>query len=261
MIIKNPVILTAVVFFFSLTPALGQQAHWRVTKSEHFIVYYKNADDMFIDRLIDNAEDHYNEIADNLGFRRFNFWLWENRAKIYIWDNAEDYQKETGQKAWSAGSAIVKDKIIRTYVNASGFFQGVLPHEMGHIIFREFVGFDNPSVPLWLDEGVACFQEFSRRAVVVRIIDEAIKNKKLMRLAELSVFKPQESVDTDKVGLFYAECLSLVESLIKGFGRDRFVLFCQNLRDKRDFDSALRVSFSLNNTQDLEKYWLDSLED
>ena len=55
---------------------------------------------------------NYDKIADDLGFRRFDFWLWDKRAKIYIYDDVRSYQAATNQPSWSSGCAIIKDKII-----------------------------------------------------------------------------------------------------------------------------------------------------
>ena len=131
---------------FAVLPAFaGSTENWNTSKSSHFIVSFKNAPEKFIEELIDQAEGYYDKIADNLGFTRFNFWLWDNRAKIYIYDNAEDYRASTKQPAWSVGSARVQEKLIYSFPYAQGFFETVLPHELGHIIFREFVGSDNPA--------------------------------------------------------------------------------------------------------------------
>ncbi len=158
------------VFFTNIYAA----DEWNIKKSTHFIVYYKDKLDDFADKVIDKAEDLYEDVADYLGFRRDNFWLWENRAKIYIYKDAQGYHKATGLPAWSGGYAKVEEKVIKTYPWQEGFFDVVLPHEMTHIIFREFLGFDNLNIPAWLDEGVAGYKEHSRRFSAKRILKSAI---------------------------------------------------------------------------------------
>ncbi len=247
------------VFFLSIV--LAETDNWHITKSTHFIVHYKNAQDDFLDRLIEKAEDYYNEIADDLGFRRFDFWLWEKRANIYIYDAIQDYQAATGQPAWSAGCATVKEKVIKTFPYARGFFDAILPHEMGHIIFREFVGFDNYKVPIWLDEGVASYQEVFRRSIANKIVKEALEKNTFMDLEKLSKFNPPLVQDSELVNLFYAESLSIIDFLIKEFGSDNFVLFCQNLRDKQDLDRALSSAYPFKDTKELGRAWQEYLKE
>lgn len=234
--------------------------NWHIIKSTHFIVYYKNASNRFIERLIDTAEDCYGKIADDLGFRRQDFWLKDKRAKIYIYDNSEDYQTATSQPAWSSGCAVGREKEIHSFPYASAFFDRVLPHEMGHIIFREFVGVDNSAVPLWLDEGVASYQENAKRSSSNILVIKAIKAGSVIGLEKLNSLNPEQILDRQVVETFYAEAVSVVCYLIKQFGEDNFVYFCRRLRDTRDLNKALNYTYSLKNIRELEQAWQRYLE-
>ena len=229
---------------------------WNTAKSTHFIVYYKAAPEDFIKQLIDKSEDYYNKIAQDLGFTRYDFWTWDKRAKIYIYDNAADYQAATAQPGWSIGCAQVAQKIIQTFPYAKGFFETVLPHEMGHIIFREFIGLGDNAIPLWLEEGVASYQEKIKYKQANILIKEAINEGGFINLRELSAVNPQLMDNPQLAGLFYAESFSAVDFLIKEFGRDKFVLFCQNLRDKKNLERALVSTYSFSNIQELNDAWV-----
>lgn len=249
------IILFSVVFLQLSSLALAKLDNWAVAKSSHFIIYYKNASEDFIDGLIYKAETYYNEIADNLGFKRYKFWLWENRAKIYIHDDATGYQVATGSPEWSYGHVIPKDKVIHSFPSERRFFDTILPHELGHIIFREFVGFENNSIPLWLDEGVACYQENLRRPTAKRIVAQAMGTEKFISLEELSGFNIRSADNDEVVKIFYAEAVSIIDYLIKEFGEYRFVLFCRRLRDKRSFKDALSSSYPFKNIKQLDRAW------
>lgn len=252
---KKYILFSIVLFNFYNILAAQEEVEWITEKSTHFIVYYKSASQDFIKQLIERSEDYYNKIASDLGFRRFDFWLWDNRAKIYVFDNAKDYQSATGKPSWSMGCVRASDKIIQTFPYAQGFFDTTLPHEMGHIIFREFVGFDNYAIPLWLEEGVASYQEklkYSRVNIVVR---ESIEKGNFMPLEKLSNFSLQLTISDDLVQLFYFEAFSIVNFLIKEFGKDNFVLFCQNLRDKKNLERAIASSYPFSNIQELNQAW------
>lgn len=247
------------ITIFALTGAFADTENWKITKSTHFIVYYKKAPEDFIKQLIDKSEGEYNRIADDLGFRRYNFWLWDKRAKIYIYDSQPEYQVATGQPRWSSGSVSARDKIIKTFPYAQGFFEMTLPHEMGHIIFREFVGFENSAVPLWLDEGVASYQEKTGETQGNRLIKQAINQGKIIDLEELGNLNPHAMHDSGLVNLFYAESLVLVDYLMKEFGKDNFVLFCQALRDKKDLERAIASVYPFSSIAELDKSWKEYL--
>jgi hypothetical protein len=252
---KKIFLATALVFLLC-GPAFAKPAeNWNTSKSTHFIVSFKSAPEKFIEEIISRAENYYDKIADNLGFTRFNFWLWDNRAKIYIYDNADDYRVSTGQPAWSVGAARAQEKLIYTFPYAQGFFETVLPHEMGHIIFREFVGFDNFAVPIWLDEGVASYQQTAQYPLALQQAKKAAANGTLNSLEKLTAINPQSITDIASVQLYYAEAISIVDYLIKEFGKDNFVLFCQDLRDKRDLQRAISSVYPFSNLQEFDQAW------
>jgi len=249
-------ILATILFFSVLQVSLAQdKVKWNIEKSTHFIVYYQEAKEDFIKELVNYAENYYDRIAEDLGLRRYNFWLWDNRAKIYIYNDNKDYLAASGKPSWSVGYAIIREKIIYTYPYARGFFETVLSHEMGHIIFRELVGFYNPAVPLWLDEGVASYQEKTRVEGAKYEVASAIDKGTFIQLEKLNVLNPQLMQDKAQVGLFYAEAVNLVDYLIRQFGKDNFVLFCQRLRDRQNLRDALSATYPFSNLQELDAAW------
>lgn len=247
------------MFVFTAVLPAEEEVKWNVEKSTHFIIYYKNAPHDFVKELVNYSEDYYNKIADGLGFRRFDFWLWDNRAKIYIYDDREDYNKSTGFSPWSAGFAVIHTKTIHTYPYAKGFFETILPHEMGHIVFREFIGFSNRQVPVWLDEGVASFQERNRAESASQIVRAAIKNGTYIPLTKLNSMDPRIMADQGTVSLFYAESVSVVYYLVKQFGKDSFIVFCQRLRDGKTLQESLRSTYSIKDMDELNSNFIKYL--
>lgn len=233
---------------------------WQISKSTHFQVYYKKVPDDFIAKVIDRAEDYYNRIAEGLGFTRYNFWLWDERAKIYIYEDVDEFQVNTGQPAWSAGCVSIKEKTIQTYPLASGFFDTLLPHELGHIIFREFVGFENRNIPLWLDEGVASYQEMTKRFAAKRYVRKALRENKFMPLDELTKINFALVPNKETIETFYLEAVSLVDYLILRFGSSSFSNFCRGLRDGKKLEEALSYAYPFKNITQLNTAWVNFLK-
>lgn len=251
---KKIILLFSILILFSNSYALDD--NWHTSKSTHFILYYKDVPDNFIDEVIKRSEDYYNRITDDLGFTRYNFWLWDERAKIYIYQDIEEYVSDTGQPAWSAGCVSIKDKIIKTYPLASGFFDTLLPHELGHIIFREFVGFNNRNIPLWLDEGVASYQEKTKRFAARGYVRKALRENKFIPLDKLSYINPANILDKGTVDIFYSESVNLIDYLINRFGKDNFVDFCRDLRDGKTIEQAISHIYSFRNLNELNNAWV-----
>ena len=242
------------IFLFLPLVLLADNHPWQLFKSTHFLISYKSAKESQLNELSQKAEEYYNTITDDLGFNRFDFWTWNNRAKIYLYDNQDEYMKATGDPSWTAGQAQVSLKLIQTFITAKGFLDNILPHEMAHIIFREMVGFNNPGIPLWLEEGVASSHE-QKRYFNKSDLANRIKQGTFVSLDSLSKTNVSSLKTDEEAQVFYAESYSLVKYLITDFGKDKFVLFCQNLRDKRDVGRALTATYSFNSLADFESSW------
>lgn len=249
-------LLVVILCFFTSNVNLFALDDWQIKKSKHFIVYYRaEVPENFVRQTIRSCEDYYTKITRKLGLSRYDFWLWDDRAKIYLYKDAEEYQKQTGAPPWSGGNAAVEEKIIRTYPWARGFMDSILPHEMGHIIFREFVGTET-KIPLWLDEGVAGLQEKTNSARNMQNIKRLIQSKKFIELDKLSEMGNTTPVIPD---IFYAEAASLVNYIVEEFGRNDFVRFCRRLRDGEQIEEAMKRIYRFNNMSELNDAWVKSI--
>lgn len=229
---------------------------WQELRGDHFIVYFVE-NKKFATDVLWQAEKYYRRIADELGYERYsNFWQWDKRVKIYIYKNREDYLKNTGQKKWSEGMADYGNKTIISYAWNKDFLEALLPHEMTHLIFRDYVGFKG-EIPVWLDEGVAQWQEPAKRSAVKFAIREMVKRNSIIPLDKLMRMDIRMEKDEELVDAYYIESISLVEFLITRYGSRRFIGFCRQLRDGKSMNEALRFSYptSIRSIEALEKEW------
>ena len=247
-------VLLISVFLVPLQAIADGQVWDNVEKSTHFIIYYQQAPAEYINRLVTEVEHCYKSITDYLGLARFDFWIWDNRCKIFLYPDNENYLGATGAPPWSRGNVQIRKKEISTYIWQEMFFDTILPHEMGHIIFRELVG-NNKALPLWLDEGVACMQEYESKERLATA--KCLVNLKLYtHLDELSKIK-EASVIIPLI--FYNEAASIVDFLLRRFGRSKFIDFCRSLRDEEDWEQSLKGVYRLKNLDELEKLWIADL--
>ncbi|MDD5019373.1 MAG: peptidase MA family metallohydrolase [Candidatus Omnitrophica bacterium] len=228
-------------------------------KSTHFIVYYdKGVSKDFVRTVIDYAERYYNELTQKLGLVRFDYWTWDKRAKVYLYPDQQTYMEVLGQPSWSGGAAAYDQKTIWTFPREAGFFDSLLPHEIGHIILREVIG--SRRVPLWFEEGIASYLEQAKRYGAQNTVLEAMRNGTFIPLADLTridVLGLQMSTDA---ALFYAESVCLVNYLIEKFGVERFGYLLRKIKEGMDFDDALAYAFfDIRSESDLGRFWEESL--
>jgi hypothetical protein len=258
---------------------------WLERKSEHFIVYFTK-DEKFAQQVLDEAEKYYHNIASNLGYARYSeFWTWEKRVKIYIYPDRASFLEVSRQPEWSEGMADYKKKEIVSYAWSQGFLESLLPHEMTHLIFRDFVGFLG-EVPLWLDEGVAQWEEEAKRVQIKKTAkhyfdeDNLMSINDIMKLNILNLksqnglfIRPTRTKDgkpgviflssNNLVEIYYLQSASLVGYLIEKFGSESFSAFCRELRDGKTVEEALSIAYParISNLKELEDGWREYLQE
>lgn len=248
-------VVSAVLCSALMTAATAFADEWKEVRGDHFIVYY-GQDETFAKRVLENAERYYRRIADDLGYARAsNFWQWENRAKIYIYPDQASFRKATGEPDWSRGQAAYGKKIISSYPSSSDFVEGLLPHEIAHLVFRDFVGFKG-QVPLWMDEGVAQWEELEKRALARNIAGYLVTTGKARQVGELMTMN-LDGLKEEEVHYFYMQAVSLVDFLIQTFGASSFTEFCRQLRDGKGLEPALRGAYgnSLGSLEEMDQRW------
>ncbi|MFH1678737.1 MAG: peptidase MA family metallohydrolase [Candidatus Omnitrophota bacterium] len=224
---------------------------WQTEKSQHFIIYYQDDGAGFVKELINQAENYYNSIVDELGFRRFDFWSWDRRAKIYLYKSSSEYHRDTRRMGWSGAMVSVKQRTIKTYIGQGNFFDSMLPHEMTHIIFREFVG-DRNHLPLWLDEGIASSQEKANLANRMGIAKDIINQDAYLKFDDLSEIRDSSLIVPHT---FYAESASIIVFLMEEYGSGKFLDFCRKLRDAEPWKQALLRAYHFSNFEEMERAW------
>ncbi|MBP9854032.1 MAG: hypothetical protein KBD53_04095 [Candidatus Omnitrophica bacterium] len=241
--------------FVLLFEQVSYSDEWKEFHGRHVIVYYNESPKDFIDAVVEATETYYNQISKSLGFGQPKSWSLDNRVKIYIYDSADEYVNAGKQSSWSHGSASPTEKKIRTFPTAHGFFDSTLPHELGHIVFRDFVGYRS-SIPLWFEEGVAMYVEKAKRFGAHDVVRQAQKSGAFMSLEELTLAGYAGITDADAVNLFYAESASIVKYLIDEHSKPKFVRFCRKLEEGKPFDWALdEVYVRFKNTNKLNEAW------
>lgn len=233
---------------------------WRETASQHFRILYVQ-DGAFASTVATWAEEHYTHITLDLGLNHVVQrdrvpWLWDQRCRIYLYPSQEAYVGATGAPRWSGGMARYRERVIYSFLGIASFLEVTLPHEIAHIIFREYVGFDNPRVPRWLDEGVAQYAELGRREEALEVMRQGVVEGVYLSLEQLQHL-PVNHAPGGVARVFYLQAVSLVHFLLAQYGSRRFLDFCGTLRDGYALERALSfaTSGSLRSFTDLEDAW------
>lgn len=261
MTIKLNICLLIMVFMV-FNGTIVQAKDWEISKGKYFIVYYRSeVPEDFVNTVIESAEEDYRSVIENIGITWYQGWKWEKPVLIYIYRDQNDYISNGGQAEWSHGAALVATKTIRTFPSDEGFFDALLPHELGHIVLHEYLG-PYADIPLWFDEGVAMYQEKAKRIGANKLVREALLNGQFIPLSQLLDMRLYTDSDRKMVDLFYAESASIVNFMISELGRNYFYRFCQELKQHtRLVDAISKIYFNIKDLDDLNKKWVNFLKD
>ncbi len=256
------IFLGMIVFLLGGSQEFVQAREWETSKGSHFIVYYRwDIPEDFVNTIQDSAEDNYRSVLENLGVSSYQGWAWEKPVLIYVYRDQEDYIKNGGQAGWSHGAAVVSTKTIRTFPSDEGFFDSLLPHELGHIVLHEYLG-DYVDIPSWFDEGVAMYQEKAKRVGANKLVREALSNGQFITLSQLSDMRLYVNSDRKTVELFYAESASIVNFMISELGKNNFYRLCRSLKQRTRLSEALsEIYINIKDLNDLNKKWVNYLKD
>lgn len=222
---------------------------WRVLKSDHFMVWYVGSGD-FAERMKNRAETLFTRIMRDLGYaQRDGFWLWDNRCTIRVHPTAESFRTSVGAPEWAGGCADPSERAIETFEGSATFAERVLPHELTHLVFREFVGFKG-DVPLWLNEGVAVWES----ARITGRPAPPCEGGGAMSLADM-VEPDLRKVGAGAASNLYAQSAAVVGFLFDTGGAEKFGVFCRQLRDGKTLNDALRFTYgpAMGNMEALER--------
>ncbi len=278
--------LLASVALLPLADARGETT-WQEIKGDHFIVRYdpstvrpasvtyRGEIGQFAADVLASAENHYRRIASDLGYSRSTeFWTWDRRVKIIIYPDRDSYVASTGHPSWSQGMSDYAKKEITGYAFSEYLIDRILPHEMTHLILRDFVG--KGEIPRWLDEGVAQWEEDPRRTESRQIMRACLEKDILLSMEEMGTINinivdkffagmPDQTwlakAGKQLMAIYYAESISLVSFLVTTYGPEDFSRFCRLLRDGKPLETALVTAYAkyFKTVRDFEEAWKKSL--
>jgi len=235
---------------------------WRLLRGRHFVVYYDpSVSASTAADILRAGEEYYREIGEVVGFTRYSdFWTWDQRAKIFIFSDQRSFQQRTGAPSWSTGYAdrdsyLFQSRAIVTYLQEAGWIEGLLPHEISHLILHDFIPTEN--LPVWIDEGIAQLFEKDKHVMADRIMRSLVRRGQSIPLRVLNRWDIRQETDAVKVEVFYAQSLSLVRFLREEFGYENFCRFCRSLRDGKSLEEALQSAYpvKIRGLDDLQAQW------
>jgi hypothetical protein len=217
---------------------------------------------MLADDIAGKIEEYY-DIPTDLGLGESDFWT-KDKVHIYIYDTPHQYAKATGKPSWTSGYGEFKTRTIYSHKNVEHLIDAVIPHELTHLVFADFMDFSN-NYPKWLSEGLAMYEETKYCKAYIdnyKNILEQMKKGKYFSLDELTKIDISKEKRIEVVHFWYVQSMSVVTYLIDVYGRGRLYTFCKNLREGMNLEEALEDAYSphIKSLPELTGRWLNYIK-
>jgi hypothetical protein len=222
-------------------------------KRKHFIIYHDNR--TLANRLSWKAEYYYKQILRHLNVEGFDPFG-QKPCPIYLYKNKSEFLENTDAPQWSGGIAKYNPPRFATYEGAPHLEDATFPHELTHLLL--FILMEGHSIPLWLNEGLAQYEEADFGKTKKPYLRRMIKSDNYIKLRDLFEMQVYPE-DKQKIRLFYAEVASVVEFLKEKSLRRTFGQFLLKIKRGLGTEEALKEVYQWKfsgGIEELEERWI-----
>jgi hypothetical protein len=215
-------------------------------------LYWYEGSDSFAQELMDTCQGGLARLTQDIGTYP------ERPIKIYIYASTSDLQGAMiFPQEWTGGAAFTAFSTIAIGIPPSELDWGkrALVHELTHLVVHQATFSPYGQLPIWLDEGLATYNEGELDIGFRSSLEEAILEDELISVRSLcSPF----SAETEKARLSYAQSYSVVEYLLDNYGQERMLELLAILKQGNTYDEALTEVYGFD-IDGLDANWRGTL--
>ncbi|MBI2857533.1 MAG: peptidase MA domain-containing protein [Chloroflexi bacterium] len=175
--------------------------------------------------------------------------------RIYIYASSRDLQGSMiFPQEWTGGVSFSEYAIVGIGVATNQLDWGIrtISHELTHVVAHQLTRNPYNELPMWLNEGLAMYNEGKLDPQFAGLLSSAIQQKTLITVRSLS---SPFSAFSAQASLAYAESYSVVEYLINTYGQDKLTQLLGVFREGSTYDDALRKVYGFD-MDGLNREWV-----
>lgn len=231
---------------------------WQSVTSDGLTLLWYEGSDSFAGELVD---------ACNRGLDRLQpICQWEAASaearampiRIYVYASTADVRGAMiFPQEWTGGAAFTDFGIIVIGIPPDQVDWGKrsLVHELTHVVVHQATFGPYSNLPVWLDEGLAMYNEGQLESFFQAWLNNAVAEDELISVRSLcSPF----SADPEKAYISYAESYSLVEYLTERYGQGKMLELLGLFKQGQTCDVALTQVYGFD-TDGLDSRWRETL--
>ena len=225
---------------------------WQVIPGGNINLHTYNGGTDFGQQLHDAAAQALIRLSQDVGLSP------DKPVDIYIYASSNDLKDAVlYAPSWVGGQAFPENNIVIIGVPPDQLDWGksTEAHELTHVLVGHLTFSCLSFMPTWLNEGLAMYGEGGPQAADQAQFDQAKADDQLPSLRSLIGGFSEEA---SRASLSYTEAYSVVNFMIKTYGRSKMTSLLLDLRDGQAMDDALQAVYGFN-TDGLEAAWRSSI--
>jgi len=223
---------------------------WKSLSEGEVTIYWYEGDKSFADEIMLAVKDVLARLAEDTGA------YLEKPVKLYIYRSASDLRGSMiFPQEWTGGVAFTRYSTIAIGIspNNLAWGRGAISHELTHLVIHQMTLNPYGDLPTWLDEGLAMHSEGPLSPQFTSSLNRAIDNDSLISVQSLS--SPFSAFAAESY-LSYAQSYSLVEFLIREYGKDKMLELLRTFKEGNSYDGALEKVYGFDR-DGLDAMWRD----
>lgn len=226
---------------------------WESLTEGKIILYWYDGDQAFGRKLLDSAVESLARLEENTGVEL------EKPVKIIVYQNKDDMQEALisqgaifEEQIITLGTVVAPDIMLLHGTHSQ--VDQTIAHELTHVVVG--LATENPyaDIPAWLNEGLAMYNEGDLRGDNARALERGIRENRLISVRSLTSM----TGNPDEINLFYGEAYSVVDFLLKTYGKEKMSELLQVFNKGSLTDDALMEVYGFGQDE-LDAQWRESI--
>ncbi len=231
---------------------------WKKIENAKIALYWYDGAQDFGQAIFDKATKTLAAIQDDIGATI------GTKIQIFIYGDRQDFLTALapGQHEWAGGTIDETFTIVLIDASASelDYALEATPHELSHLVTHAAVRgpYSGIAVPLWMDEGLAVYHEYTPPQNEVRFdvaLKRGIQSDTLLRFRALAQNFPS---DPTLAEMAYGEAYSAVDFMVRTYGRDKLKQLMSQFQAGTTPDDAFQRVLGVDE-DGLENAWRKSV--
>ena len=231
---------------------------WQSLTSDELTLLWYEGSDSFAGELMDACKQGLDRLKPISHWEAQSTEAAPMPITIYVYASMADLRAAMiFPQEWTGGAAFTDFGIIVIGIPPDQVDWGKrsLVHELTHVVVHQATFSPYSSLPVWVDEGLAMYNEGQLEPFFQAWLNNAVAEDKLISVASLcSPF----SADFEKAYISYAESYSLVEYLVDSYGHGKVLELLGLFKQGETCDAALTQVYGFD-TDGLDSRWRQTL--